>query len=113
MFKKVQAIVSFVFMALVITSAFGSTQLGYGNTRCSIYNAVQEENGVLVSNINSWTLGYLSGLNHAAAASGKSDRLERQQPDRIAGYIRAYCESKTDDTVENAVTSYWAASVSK
>ncbi len=111
MSKKIQAKAVIVLITLVSASAFGSSQLGYGNTKCSIYNAVQQDGGTLGSNIDSWTLGYLSGLNHAAAANGKSDKLRRQQPDRIAGYIRAYCESKTDETVEQAVNSYWTSSI--
>jgi len=111
MSKQTKVKATIALMALVSASAFGSSQLGYGNTKCSIYTMVQQDGGTLGSNIDSWTLGYLSGLNHAAAVDGKSDKLRRQQPDRIAAYIRAYCESKTDETVEQAVNSYWTSSI--
>ncbi len=113
MLKQIQTTVMITLIALVSVSALGSSLLGYGNTRCSIFNAVQKEGGTLVTNIDSWTLGYLSGLNHAAEASGQSDKLRRQQPDRIAAYIRSYCESKADETIEQAVNTYWAISIAQ
>ncbi len=109
-------VVTATLVALVTFSgsdAFGSSLLGYGSTQCALFNAIQKDGGVMVESIDSWTLGFLSGLNHAAASNGKPDNLRRQQPDRIGAYIRAYCESKADETVAQAVESYWLISSDK
>ena len=50
---------------LPVTNAFGYSQLGYGGTRCSLYNSMQSKNMELIASVDSWALGYLSGLNQA------------------------------------------------
>ena len=90
-----------------------SSQLGYGNTKCAIYNAVQGSGGELASNIDSWALGYISGLNYAAVERGEPDKLRRHQPDRIAAFLRTFCNSKANGTVVEAANSYWLNSGNK
>lgn len=113
MSKKSVTAVLVAFMFIVVGKVHASSQLGYGSTSCSIFNAIQKEGGVMVASIDSWTLGYLSGLNQAAVASGKSDQLRTHQPKRIAAYIRFHCEANPTQTVAKAVDTYWSRSSEK
>lgn len=98
---------------VVSPGALGANQLGYGVTRCSLYNDMHTTNSNLSAAVDSWTLGYLSGLNQAAVRSGAKDVIGGKQPDRVLAFVRGYCLSNADSTINEAADNYWYDYVSR
>jgi hypothetical protein len=84
---------------------------GAGGVLCRDYLKAARSSGILYHQASNWLLGYVSGINAAAAASGAAPpvALGNDQLLRSAG---EYCEANPTQTVAGAAAG-WTATLPK
>ena len=94
------------FLALVNT-AYANTQLGVGLTRCSQYVQFMQQAPEISRAIDSWALGYLSGVNFIIYTSKNIDLLADKNSEGIISFIQGYCRASPSKSVTEAANQYW------
>jgi hypothetical protein len=91
----------------LINTAHANTQLGAGLAQCSQYVQFMQQTPELSRAIDSWALGYLSGVNFIIHTSKNIDLLADQNSEKIISFIQGYCKASPSKTVTEAANQYW------
>ena len=92
---------------VLINLATANTLLGAGLTRCGQYMQFAQQSPEISRTIDSWALGYLSGVNFIFYTSKGIDLLSDQNSEKITAFIQGYCKASPLKNVTEAANEYW------
>jgi hypothetical protein len=84
---------------------------GAGGVLCRDYLKAARSSGILYHQASNWLLGYVSGINAAAAASGAVPPVALGN-DRVLRSAGDYCEANPTQTIAGAAAG-WTATLPK
>lgn len=88
-------------------SAQAQTYLGAGGYNCGALGKLAASHDPLVTSIQHWLLGYVSGLNMIWKAVRGTDRLVHSDGQEVASYVMQYCRANPQKTLSNAANDYF------
>ncbi len=102
-----QSFSAFIVCLLTLSVAVANTQLGAGLTKCSRYNELSTQAPLAAQAIDSWTLGYLSGVSFVWHTAKGVDLLADQNSEKIVAFVQGYCKASPAKSVGEAANEYW------